>query len=85
MLRGRCSMLMAQPGRLILYLGMALLVLSGCEGEAGRKRGTRVLLDEAAILGDITESTEKSLNYLRDDYGIEVVLATLVSPGWKRT
>ncbi len=78
-------MLMAQSGRLILYLGMALLVLSGCEGEAGRKRGTRVLLDEAAILGDITESTEKSLNYLRDDYGIEVVLATLVSPGANET
>lgn len=77
--------LMAPSGRLLLFLWVALLSLSGCKGDTSQERGTRLLLDEVAILGDIEESTEKSLNQLREDYGIEVVLATFDSPGGNET
>lgn len=48
-------------------------------------RGSRLLIDEAHILSDIEESTEKYLSHIREAYGIEVVLATLSSTGGSET
>ena len=79
MCRVSCPRLWPPFARLLCCLGVLLLILSGCGGEAGSERGTRLLIDEAGALGDIAESTERSLQLIRDEYRIEVVLATLDS------
>ena len=70
---------------LLLLLGLALVCLTACSKEEDPKRGTRLLLDEANVLTDISESIEKYLNRIREDYGIEVVLVTLPTIGADET
>ena len=69
------------PARLIILLGLVLVGVAACSGNEGSKRGSKVLLDEARLLTDITESLEGYLNRIRTNYGIEVVLVTLPSIG----
>ena len=57
----------------------------GCAEESDEKRGDRLLIDDAHILGDIAESTENRLSHIRKDYEIEVVLSTLASTGSDET
>ncbi len=44
-----------------------------------RPRDHQVLYDEAKILTDLAESTERYLTMFRDDYGIDAVIITLLS------
>ena len=44
-----------------------------------RRRDHQVLYDEAKILTDLAESTERYLTMFRDDYGIDAVIITLLS------
>ena len=90
MLGGRCSRFMfplaPKPSTLLLcLLSLTLLGLGGCSGAEDPKRGSRLLLDEANLLSDISESIEKYLNLIREDYGVEVVLVTLPTIGADET
>ncbi len=64
---------------LIGVLALILFCLTGCSSETNPTRGTKLLLDEANLLTDVSESIEKYLQRIRGDYGIEVVLVTLPS------
>jgi tetratricopeptide (TPR) repeat protein len=70
---------------LVLFLSLALASLAACSKEEEPKRGTRLLLDEANLLTDLSESIEQYLTRIREDYGIEVVLVTLPSIGADET
>ena len=63
----------------LLLLALALPCLTGCSAEEYPQRGTKLLLDEANLVADISESIERYLQRIREDYGIEVVLVTLPS------
>lgn len=53
-----------------------LVVLCSCSGD---DRNNALIIDEAAILTDISESLHAHLEVIRDEYGIEVVLAAMKS------
>lgn len=57
----------------------------GCSGDRDYARPEALLFDQAEILGEIEESVERTLYHLRNDYGVEVVLATVNSTGGSET
>ena len=80
--RGPLSQLVLRPPTCLLFLlCLVLLSLSGCSGEDDLQRGSRLLLDEATLLSEISESIETYLTRIRANYGIEVVIVTLPSIG----
>lgn len=60
---------------------LVLFCAYGCGPQSGSERDGRLLIDEAGILDQIAESTRKHLGLIRDEYGIEVVLAVIPSTG----
>ncbi len=50
---------------------------SGCSTGQGERKSNQMLFDQAHILTDIKESVSQQLQIIRDQYGIEVVLATV--------
>ena len=81
----RCCGPLSQPvlrlPTCVLFLLCLVLSLSGCSGEDDLQRGSSLLLYEATLLTEISESIEKYLTRIRANYGIEVVLVTLPSIG----
>lgn len=72
------------PHRLITIC--LLFSLSGCFDNEKTERSKDVLiLDNAGVLQDISESVEKQLFHIRRDYDLEVVLATVTTTGKNET
>ncbi|MEJ2057098.1 MAG: TPM domain-containing protein [Desulfofustis sp.] len=61
-----------------LFVGLLVVtVLIACGEAANEQRAGRLLIDRAGVLEDISESTLNYLTHIRDDYQVEIVLATL--------
>ena len=56
-----------------------VIVQLGCSSDGDNGRPETLLFDEAEILDEIEESVTRTLDHLRKDYGVEVVLATVKS------
>jgi tetratricopeptide (TPR) repeat protein len=69
----------------LLTLISFLLVLWGCSDSSREGRPEDLVIDEVGILGAVSESAERSLSHIRQDYGIEVVLAVVKSTGDRET
>jgi len=59
-----------------------LIIFMGCSPDHKEQRPQdSLILDQASILGDISESLEIQLQSIRDMHGIEIVMATVESTG----
>lgn len=63
--------------RLRFTLLTILLLVAPCGCGEDDERNGRLIVDNAAVLTDIAESLHTHLETIRDDYGIEIVLATV--------
>ena len=62
-----------------------LLIIWGCSDSSREGRPEDLVIDEVGVLGAVSESAERSLGHIRQDYGIEVVLAVVKSTGNRET
>jgi len=61
-----------------LFTGfLAITVVAACGEEASEHRDGRLLIDRAEVLEDISESALNYLEHIRDDYQVEIVIATV--------
>lgn len=63
-----------------LFIGLlTITVLAACSEEARERRDGRLLIDQAQVLEDISESALHYLEHIRDDYQVEIVIATVAA------
>jgi len=63
-------------GSYLLLVVVFILILPRCSNQQDKRPKNVLLVDNAKVLVDISESVEKQLEHIRNDFGIEVVLAT---------
>ena len=70
------AILLLEKGIYLLLVVVLIIILSRCSNQQDKRPKNALLLDNAKLLVDITDTVEKQLEHIRNDYGIEVVLST---------